>query len=114
VEYPKPRYDGVIVMHPDRFVWTPSRDERGVGHKALASLTERETTVGFVRYESGAQHRVHGLASPELHFVLTGTLRAGDGVYPRWTAFKFEPGDDHCLEAVEATETYVISLPVFD
>jgi hypothetical protein len=34
-------------------------------------------------------------------------------VYGPWTAFKFDPGDDATLEAVEDTETYVIGLPVF-
>jgi hypothetical protein len=46
--------------------------------------------------------------------VLTGALRCGDGVYGKWTAFRFDPGDDEMLEAIEATETYVIGLPVFD
>ena len=64
-------------------------------------------------YASGAVHRSRTFRAPELHFVLDGTLRCGDGIYSDWTAFKFEPGDDVTIEAVEATETYVIGLPVF-
>jgi hypothetical protein len=112
VTYPAPRYEQVVVMLPEGFAWTPTA-ESGVERKHLGTFTERETTVGFLRYAGGATHRVTGLRSPQLHFVLDGTLRCGDGLHARWTAFKFEPGDDVELEAVEPTETYVISLPVF-
>ena len=85
----------------------------GVVLAAGPAVAQGRDLVGFERYASGAHHRIAGLRSPELHFVLGGTLRCGDGVYGRWTAFMFEPGDDRVLEAVEATETYVVSLPVF-
>jgi hypothetical protein len=134
VEYPTPRYEQVVVMLPEGYAWLPT-GEPGVERKHLASFTERDTTVGFLRYASGAQHEVRELPSTELHFVLRGTLRCGGaqplpterpgrrgehrpescarGVYGPWTAFKFDPGDDATLEAVEDTETYVIGLPVF-
>ena len=112
VTYPKPRYGQVLVMLPEGFTWMPT-DEAGVERKHVGTFTERCTTVGFLRYASGAVHRVANLRAPELHFVLDGTLRCGDGVYSEWTAFKFEPGDDVTIEAVEATETYVIGLPFF-
>ncbi len=114
VEYPKPRYATSITMMPEDYAWIPSRDEPGIARKHLGTFTERMTTVGFVRYESGATHRVHDLRSPELHFVLDGALRCGDGVYAKWTAFEFDPADDEVLEAIEATKTYVIGLPIFD
>ena len=99
-------------MLPEGFTWMPT-DEAGVERKHVGTFTERCTTVGFLRYASGAVHRVANLRAPELHFVLDGTLRCGDGVYSEWTTFKFEPGDDVTIEAVEATETYVIGLPFF-
>ncbi|HZP29212.1 MAG TPA: hypothetical protein VFC99_09695 [Acidimicrobiia bacterium] len=112
VTYPKPRYEQIVVMEPERFAWTPT-DEPGVERKHLATFTERQTSVGFLRYASGARHRVHDRRSPELHFVLEGALRCGGALHKRWTALKFDPFDDLDLEAVEPTETYVISLPVF-
>ena len=114
VSYPKPRYERVIVLYPEAFAWVPSSDEPGIARKHLASFTERGTRVEFVSYDAGATHRVHDLRSPELHFVLDGTLRCGDGVYGKWTAVQFDPSDDTTLEAIEDTETYVIGLPVFD
>jgi hypothetical protein len=114
VTYPRPRYGTPITMHPDAFSWIASDDERGVANKHLATFTERRTTVGFTRYDAGATHRVHARRSPELQFVVEGALRCGDGIYGTWTAFQFDPGDDEMLEAVEATTTYVIGLPVFD
>jgi hypothetical protein len=113
VEYPKPRYNTSITMHPEDFASIPVADEPGVARKHLGTFTERLTTVGFLHYESGASHRVRDLRSPELHFVVDGALRCGDGVYGKWTAFRFDPTDDITLEAIEATETYVIGLPVF-
>jgi hypothetical protein len=56
---------------------------------------------------------VHQQRSPELHFVVDGALRCGNGIYGTWTAFQFDPGDDELLEAVESTTTYVIGLPIF-
>lgn len=113
ITYPKPRVESIVVMYPEAFDWIPSRDEPGISHKHLGTFTERETRVGFVHYDSGASHRVHDLPAPELHFVLHGTLRSGDGVYGEWTAFQFDPGEDTTIEAVEDTETYVIRLPVY-
>lgn len=112
VKYPPPRYEQVVVMLPDGYSWLPTADP-GMERRHLASFTERETRIGFERYAGGARHRIAGLRSPELHFVLRGTLRCGDGAHGRWTALKFEPGDETVLEALEDTETYVVSLPVF-
>jgi len=111
VEYPTPRYQTPVTMLPDAYSWTTT-DEPGVERKHLGTFTERRTTVRFLRYAGGATHRVHD-RSPELHFVLDGTLRVGDGIHSRWTAFKFDPGEEVVLEALEPTTTYVIGLPVF-
>jgi mannose-6-phosphate isomerase-like protein (cupin superfamily) len=114
VEYPAPRYETPITMHPDGFSWVPSADETGIAHKHLGTFSERRTSVGFTRYDAGATHRVCDLRAPELHFVLDGALRCHDGVFGTWTAFQFDPGDNETLEAIEATTTYVIGLPIFD
>lgn len=112
VDYPKPRYQTPVVMVPDAFAWSAT-NERGVEHKHLGTFSERGTTVAFMRYEGGAEHRVGPRRGSELHFVLDGTLRVGDGVHGRWTAFKFDPDEDAVLEAVEPATTYVIGLPAF-
>jgi mannose-6-phosphate isomerase-like protein (cupin superfamily) len=112
VQYPAPRYQTPVTMLPEAFAWVPT-DEPGVEEKHLGTFTERRTTVGFVRYAGGASHRIVGHRSTQLHFVVDGALRVGDGVYGRWTAFKFEVGEDAGLEALEPTTTYVIGLPVF-
>jgi hypothetical protein len=101
-------------MYPDAFSWVPSRDEPGIAHKHLGTFSERRTSVGFTRFDAGASHRVRDPRAPELHFVVDGALRCADGVFGRWTALRFDPGDDELLEAIEATTTYVIGLPAFD
>jgi len=112
VEYPAPRYQTPVTMLPEAFAWIPT-EEPGIEAKHLGTFTERCTTIGFQRYTSGATHRVRDRRSPQLHFVLEGTLRVGDGVHGRWTAFKFDAGEEATLEALEPTTTYVIGLPVF-
>ena len=83
VEYPTPRYEQVVVMLPEGYAWRPT-GEPGVERKHLASFTERDTTVGFLRYASGAQHAVRELPSTELHFVLRGRSAAEErSPYPR-------------------------------
>ena len=114
IEYPSPRYQTPITMLPDGFAWVSSDAEPGVASKHCGTFSERCTSVGFTHYDTGAVHRVHGLRSPELHFVLDGALRCQNGIHGTWTAFQFDPGDDETLEAIETTTTYIIGLPAFD
>jgi mannose-6-phosphate isomerase-like protein (cupin superfamily) len=114
VEYPSPRYQTPITMHPEAFSWVPSRDEPGIDHKHLATVSERQTRIGFTRYDGGAVHRVVDLPTPELHFVVSGALEVSSGVYPACSAFRFDPGDDATLTALDPTTTFVIGLPQVD
>jgi hypothetical protein len=111
IAHPAPRYATPITVNPDAFRWTPSASEYGVHHKHLGTFSERGTAVEFIQYEPGARHRIHGLAAPELHFVLEGELRSSRDICPRWTALMFLPGDDETLDAIESTREYVIRLP---
>ena len=113
IEYPSPRYQTPMTIHPDAFAWVspPGDPEPGISHKHLGTFSERRTTIGFTRYDAGAVHRVHGQRAPELHFVVEGTVRAEIGLYTSRSAFQFDPGDDQTLEAVEPTTTFVIGLP---
>ncbi len=66
VEYPAPRYETPITLHPDSFAWVAARDgsrapEPGISHRHLGTFSERRTSIGFTRYDAGATHRVHGL-----------------------------------------------------
>jgi hypothetical protein len=108
VEYPPPRYETPITMHPDAFAWVPAPDEPGVAHKHLGTFSERRTSVGFMRYHAGATHRVHDLGATELQFVVSGALQVAAGRYDARSAFKFDPGDDVVMRAIEPAATYVI------
>jgi len=112
VEYPTPRYQTPVIMVPEAFAWLPT-DEPGIDEKHLGTFSERQTSVSFLRYAGGAEHRIRPRPATELHFVLDGTLRVGDAVHGPWTALELDPGDDVALEAVEPTTTYIIGLPAF-
>ncbi|MGH9032893.1 MAG: hypothetical protein ACRDY4_10200 [Acidimicrobiia bacterium] len=112
VGYPEPRYETPVTMHPDAFDWVATA-EPGIERRHLGTFSELETTIGFLGYASGATHRVEALPSRELHFVVEGAIRVGNGIHGRRTAFMFDPGDDHTIEAMEPTTAYVISLPHF-
>jgi hypothetical protein len=113
IEYAKPRYETPVTIYPDAFDWTPTA-EAGIERKHLGAFSERETTVGFLRYADGAVHRVDGVRAPELHFVVDGSLRVGNRTVDRRTALSFDPTDDQTLAALEPTTVFVIRLPWFE
>lgn len=113
VEYPKPRYETPITIHPDAFAWV-STAESGIERKHLGTFSERETTISFLRYAADAEHRVHGLRSGELHFVVDGSVRVGNRSHDARSAFAFEAEEEATLTALEATTTFVIGLPNLD
>lgn len=111
--YPSPRYETPITIHPSAFAWIPIQREPGMSEKHLGTFSERRTTVGFLKYEQEAAHRVEVDGGPELHFVVEGELRADGQRYGKGTAIMFEAGDAQELRAAEPAIEYVIRLPNF-
>lgn len=96
LEFPKPRYDRPVFMHPDAFAWLPAGD--GVREKRLGCFTECATSATLVRIAAGARYEADGRA---LYFTVSGDgSLAGEALRPLTTLF-LEAGEAATLIAGE-------------
>jgi hypothetical protein len=99
-------------MMPEHFRWVDSSDEPGVAYKWLASFTERQMRVGFIRLQPGAAWTVLPNFDPHILFITAGRLKLAGRSYPLHTAFAFRPEDGPVsLQAEEETEMLCIQFP---
>jgi hypothetical protein len=116
VEYPPPRYEEPVVMHPDGFGWLATRDP-GFELKHMATFGERAVNIGQIRGARDARHRVDRHRAPELLFVERGAIRDvdSDAVLARHSAFRVDPADTgREFEVVEDCVLFFVQLPKFD
>lgn len=113
VEYPPPRYEEPIVIHPDAFNWIPRA--RGVRSKRLGSFGERGLTIGLAAFDRGASHRVSGLQTTELVFIARGAIRADNKTLEKHSALRLDPADEGAtLDAIDEAEVLFIQMPRFE
>lgn len=116
VEYPAPRYEEPVVIHPDGFGWIATRDA-GFELKHMATFGERALNIGQIRGARGAHHSVDRHRAPELLFVERGAIRDGTSgeVLDTHSAFRVDPADTgRELEVVEDCVLFFVQLPKFD
>jgi hypothetical protein len=115
VEYPPPRYEEPIVMHPDSFGWVAAGD--GFESKRLGSFGERGLALGFIRGPRGARHRLARLAAPELMFVIGGAIRSEPGgeMLAAQSACHLDSSDEGTVfEVSDDVVLFFVRLPRFD
>ena len=56
IEYPTPRYNGIVMMNPASFDWKKDKEQNGIARKILGDFTERHSRVGFIRIDKGATY----------------------------------------------------------
>jgi len=109
--YPEPRYNDIITMNPANYNWRPDIRHPGVERKALATFTERGTTISFLRLQPGAALNVGGCAGPDLLFVSKGSVECGGQVCPLHTAIGFEAQEQAVpVKALETSEIFRMQL----
>jgi hypothetical protein len=114
IEYPQPRYQGIITMNPDTFAWTSVADSPGVSNKLLGVFTERKTEVGFIGIEPGATFAAGLHDAPQILFLTKGSVRCVDRLFPLHSAFSFEAMEGPVsIQAVEPSELLYVHLPKF-
>jgi len=115
VEYPPPRYEEPVVMHPENFGW---RAIGGFDYKHLGSFGERGLEVGFIRGPRGASHTLGALASPELALVTQGAFAVenlpGEKLdkHSAWYVDARDRGTR--FEILEDAEFFLIRMPTFN
>ena len=116
VEYPPPRYEEPIVIHPDGFGWLATRDP-GFELKHMATFGERAVNIGEIRATRGSRHKVDKHRAPELLFVERGAIRdvTSGEVLDTHSAFRVDPADTgRELEVVDDCLLFFVQLPKFD
>jgi hypothetical protein len=116
VEYPPPRYEEPVMIHPENFGWLPTHDA-GFYLKHLATFGERALNIGQIKATRGARHKVDRHRAPELLFVESGAIRdvSSGTVLDSQTAFRVDPADTgRELEVVDDCVLFFVQLPKFD
>lgn len=108
MEYPKPRYDGPIMMDQASFFWTPSASEKGVFEKSLGAFTERRAGAGLLRIEAGASSRLPGRS---IHVCVSGQGKIGDEAVRSFTTIYLPPNEECEVIATEEITMIRMLLP---
>lgn len=112
LEYPKPRYDDIIVMNPESYEWLDDRKNPGCARKWLGMFTERDSRVGFVQIDKGAVFNAGMHDSSELLFLTKGAVNCGGQDYAQHSAFGFAANEGpKPIKATEASEFFVLHMP---
>lgn len=111
--YPKPRYNDVILMHPENHAWIPD-GAPGVANKWLGSFTERNVQIGFVQIDAGATFGAGEQPSIELLFLSKGRVTVNGRQYAPHAAFEFLAHEGPVpMKALAQAELLRIILPKF-
>ncbi len=108
LEYPAPRYQDPIFMHPQNFAWVPVAGQPGVAWKRLGSFGERSTSAGFLRLGAGASVE---LPERAIYFVLAGKGRAGETAWRPRSTFHLDEGGRARITADAPAELLYLGLP---
>lgn len=115
IAYPRPRYDGPVLIDPAQFAWLPLDGQPGVAEKRLAGFNERGLSLSGWRLDAGAGGAMAGAGRRSLAYVLRGdaTTATGGSLAAGW-AFELLGGDRLELSAGAAgLELLRFTLPQF-
>ncbi|HEY1818995.1 MAG TPA: hypothetical protein VGG83_03630 [Trebonia sp.] len=119
IAYPRPRYDNIVIMHPDNFGWVPVASSPGTWRKWLGTFTEGDIKIGFIRMSAGAELLFGEEPSVEVLYVSQGALTcpaddSGNATFKRQTALATTADDSpEILVATEDAELFYVKLPTF-
>jgi hypothetical protein len=110
LQYPNPRYEKPILMHPENFEWVPLEDQKGVSEKLMGTFTERQISASFFKVDPGASFEVSGVR--DIYVVLKGGGELQDEDYGLHTTLFLETsGERATFKAREETELLHFRLP---
>lgn len=112
--YPKPRYDGPVILNPDNFSWLPVKGAPGASQRDLGRFHERGLSVSQVQLESGCELVLPARASRMLLFVERGEGAVNDAALHRHSAARLERGEAARVVAKEPMLLLRIDLPSFE
>ena len=114
VAYEKPRFTDPVHLREGHFAWKALPDTVGVYAKHLASFTECEISVDFLRLDAGASHPLAAQAQTQLLFVKEGSGRFDDAQsWDKYTAVHIPQGQCIEMRATSRTDALLLRLPAF-
>ena len=111
VRFPRPRYQSVLIMNPERFNYLPVPGAPGVRRKYFGSFSERGFWIEHVKVDTGAQWTSTVDDGRRLMVVLSGEGTVADTKIGRLAALQVEAGETLHLEAAEELVLYSVGLP---
>ncbi|MFI9381883.1 hypothetical protein [Kutzneria sp. NPDC052558] len=111
VIFPRPRYQSVLIMDPERFNYLPLPGAPGVQRKYFGSFTERAFWIEFIKVDAGVCWTSTVHEGRRLMVVLSGGGSVGETKIGPLAALQVEPGETLHLAATEETVLYDVGLP---
>ena len=113
LEFPAPRYRDPVMMLAKNYRFWPDRRRPGVAAKHLGTFSEARTGISFLRLGPGAVVAAGTQEDAELRYCTAGAF-AYDGKTFGRGAYMFVRNGARTqdLRAAEATEFFVITLPM--
>jgi len=112
VTFPRPRYESVLIMNPERFNYLPLAGAPGVERKYFGSFTERAFWIEFIKIDAGAYWTSTVNEGRRLMVVLSGAGTVDETKIGQLAALQVEAGDTLHIEADEEMVLYNVGLPL--
>jgi quercetin dioxygenase-like cupin family protein len=112
IAYAKPRFLDAVHVRERNFAWQAHAAAAGVATKSIATFTERDVGIAFVRLDAGAAFALPASDRTQIVFVKTGSgvLDAGEAWFEH-SAIELTAGESAALRAGAPTEALILQLP---
>jgi len=111
VTFPRPRYQSVLIMNPERYNWLPMSGVDGVRRKHFGSFTERAFWIEYVKIGTGAEWTSTTDAGRRLIVALSGAATVDGTKIGRLAALQVEAGEPLRVEATDEMVLFIVGLP---
>jgi len=111
IKFPRPRYQSVLIMNPDRFNWLPVSGVDGVQRRFFGSFTERAFWIEQVRIDAGTEWTSTTDAGRRLIVALSGAATVDDTKIGLLAALQVEAGEELNVDVTEDMVLYIVGLP---
>jgi hypothetical protein len=111
--YPRPRYDGPVILNPDNFAWLSVSQVPGAGVRDLGRFHERGLSVSQFQLPAGCRIELTGSAGRTLLFVEEGEGEVNGQPLLRHSAVRIESGETGPIQATKSMRLLRMDLPNF-
>ncbi len=110
--YPKPCYQGPVVLRPDGFAWRAVAGATGVHRRYLGCFPERGLSLEFVKIDASSTYVSDVSRARRLFFVCAGEGNCDGAPFLTHSAIRLEPAETARFAANALVELFVITFPL--